>query len=402
MRREPDLAVAGRAVPWEAWLPWLSAEGAALDELRCAADELRRQQAGDTVTYVVNRNINFTNVCVKSCRFCAYARGHRSEQGYELPVSEVVRRCQEAWDVGATEVCLQAGLAPGITGQHYVDLCRAVKTALPDLHVHAFSPEEVKYGARRSGWSFTEQLERLVDAGLDSMPGTSAEVLDDAVRRRIAPGRITTSEWLEVVRGAHALGLPTTATLMYGHLETAADRLRHLALLDRVQRETGGFTEFVPLSFVHAEAPMWQQDRPEELRDGPTEADTLRLVAVARLVLGQSFVNLQASWVKEGMDLATRLLDWGANDLGGTLINESISTQAGAPHGQCRTPAHFRAAVRSIRRTPAERSTLYVHRRVFSDPAADPIDVLDGLEDADGRFGSYDRLVARGGFRFGA
>ncbi len=388
-----DDAVAGRPVPWEAWLPWMSVRVDALKDLRAAADEVRRQEVGDTVTYVVNRNVNFTNVCVKSCRFCAYARGYRSEQGYRLPIAEVVRRCQEAWELGATEVCLQAGLAPGLTGQDYVELCRAIKQALPTLHVHGFSPEEIKYGARCSGWSFREQLERLVDVGLDSIPGTSAEILDDALRRRIAPARITTSEWLEVIREAHALGLPTTATIMYGHLDSPADRLRHLALLDRVQRETGGFTEFVPLSFVHAEAPMWQQQRPEDLADGPTDTDTRSLAAVARLVLGRSFKNLQASWVKEGLELATELLDWGANDLGGTLINESISTSAGAPHGQRRSPSQLRAAIRSAGRTPAQRNTLYGQLRRFEDPVDDPVEPLDALEDPEGRFGSYSRLV---------
>jgi len=386
-------AAAGLPVDWTELRPWLAATGSDLETLRQAADAARRAQVGDTVTYVVNRNINFTNVCVKACRFCAYARGFRSEQSYRLPVDEVVRRATEAWELGATEVCMQAGLAPELTGHDYVALCRAVKAALPDLHVHAFSPEEVKFGARKSGWTFEEMLRRLLDVGLGSLPGTSAEILDDAVRQRIAPGRITTSEWRQVITTAHALGIPTTSTIMTGHLDTPDDRLAHLDLLRRIQSETGGFTEFVPLSFVHAEAPMWQADRPSDLRAGPTPEDVLRFTAVSRLLLGPHIPNLQASWVKEGLDLATTLLDWGANDLGGTLINESISTAAGAGHGQRRTPSQLRAAIRAAGRPAAERSTLYELRRTFDGPADDPVDALDALPDPDHRFGSYAALA---------
>jgi FO synthase subunit 2 len=395
-----DRAIRGEPVDWTEFRFWLGAKGTDLETLRQAADTLRSELAGDAVTYVVNRNINFTNVCVKSCRFCAYARGFRSEQAYRLPIEEVVRRSRQAWELGASEVCLQAGLAPELTGQDYVALCLAVKTDLPDLHVHAFSPEEVKFGALRSGWSIEEQLRRLQDVGLDSLPGTSAEILDDAVRRRISPGRITTNEWLHVIRTAHKLGLPTTCTIMYGHLDTLDDRLRHLDLLRRVQGETGGFTEFVPLSFVHSEAPMWQFDRPADMRAGPSTEDVLRFTAVARLLLGHGFRNLQASWVKEGLPLAKRLLDWGANDLGGTLINESISTAAGAGHGQRRSPAELRAAIRSVGRVPAERSTLYATRRLFTDPGEDPVDALDRVSDPDRFFGSYGELAADERFQY--
>ncbi len=395
-----ERASRGQPIAWTELRPWIQATGAEMEDLRQAADSLRQDLAGDLVTYVVNRNINFTNVCVKSCRFCAYARGFRSEQAYRLPVEEVLRRAQEAWDLGATEICLQAGLAPELTGQDYVDLCRALKTALPEMHLHAFSPEEIKFGALRSGWSPEEQLKRLQDVGLDSLPGTSAEILDDAVRRRIAPGRITTSEWIAIITTAHRLGMPTTSTIMYGHLDSLDDRLRHLALLRRLQAESGGFTEFVPLSFVHTEAPMWAEKRPEDLRAGPSTEDVLRFTAVARLLLGKGFPNLQASWVKEGLTLAAQLLDWGANDLGGTLINESISTAAGAPHGQRRSPAQLRAAIRSAGRVPAERSTLYGIRRVFTDPALDPVDGLDTLEEPETRFGSYERLAKDTRYRY--
>ncbi|HEX2574385.1 MAG TPA: CofH family radical SAM protein, partial [Polyangia bacterium] len=233
--------------------------GRDLQALILAADHLRREQVGDVVTYVVNRNINFTNVCTKACRFCAFARTQRSTEGYFLDVDEVVRRAVEARALGATEVCLQAGLAPGLDGRFYVDLLRAVKAAAPDVHVHAFSPEEVKYGAGLLGVPIPAYLAELQAAGLGSLPGTSAEVLDDGVRGRISPGRITTAEWIEVIQSAHRLGLPTTSTLMFGHVESDAERMGHLGLLRTLQRESRGFTEFVPLSFVHEEAPLFRK-----------------------------------------------------------------------------------------------------------------------------------------------
>ncbi len=353
-----------------------SAEGDDLQALREAADTLRRAQAGDEVGYVVNRNINFTNVCVKSCTFCAFARNHRSEKGYFLDRDEVIRRALEARDLGATEVCLQAGLAPGMDGRLYIDLCRAVKTAAPELHLHAFSPEEVKYGASLAGISVRAYLAELKDAGLGSLPGTSAEILDDAVRARIAPGRITTAEWCDLIRAAHELGLPTTSTVMFGHLETDEERVRHMALLRSIQKETGGFTEFVPLSFVHHEAPMFTKGLLPGVRPGPT-------------------------WVKEGMPRATALLGAGANDLGGTLINESISTSAGAGHGQLQTPRSLRAAIRSVGRAPVQRDTRYrVLQRFGADASTDPVEPLDGVEDPLAAFGSYASTARDERYRF--
>ena len=246
-----------------------SVNGRELHALLAVADELRRRQAGDEVAYVVNRNVNFTNVCVKACRFCAFSRTQRSDEGYFLDVEEIVRRAVEARDVGATEVCIQAGLAPGLDGRFYVELVRAIKRAAPELHLHAFSPEEVKYGAELRGQSIADFLAELRDAGLGSLPGTSAEVLDDELRHRIAPGRITTAEWIEVISSAHRLGLPTTSTLMYGHVESDAQRMRHLDTLRTIQKETHGFTEFVPLSFVHQEAPMHVKQYLPDLRPGP-------------------------------------------------------------------------------------------------------------------------------------
>jgi FO synthase subunit 2 len=256
VREALDHALDGREVTVEEGLALADAKGSELTALTLVADELRTRQAGDVVTYVVNRNINFTNVCIKHCTFCAFSRDHREEEGYLLPLEEVIRRAREAQDLGATEVCIQAGLPPKLDGRFYIDLCRAIHDALPELHVHAFSPEEVLYGVTRSGMSVAEYLSELREAGLGTLPGTSAEILDDDVRDVISRGRISTRQWLEVVTTAHRLGIRTTSTMMYGHVETPAHWVRHMALLRDVQKDTGGFTEFVPLSLIHQEAPM--------------------------------------------------------------------------------------------------------------------------------------------------
>jgi CofH subfamily radical SAM domain protein len=299
-------------------------------------------------------------------------------------------------------VCIQAGLAPGVDGRIYVHLTRALEHAAPDLHLHAFSPEEVKYGAKLCGVSIREYLAELKDAGLDTLPGTSAEILDDAVRAVIAPGRITTAEWIEVIRGAHELGLRTTSTIMFGHVDDAGHRVRHLDTLRSIQKETGGFTELVPLSFVHEEAPMHVKSLVPDLRPGPTPIEVARLFAIARLMLGPTFRNLQVSWVKQGLAMSRELLGWGVNDLGGTLMNESISTAAGAQHGQLAAPGRLRALAREAGRPPAQRNTLYGVLRTFGlepteDEAADP---LDDIADAESAFGSYVQLTRDGRFRF--
>jgi FO synthase subunit 2 len=389
----------GRELAWEDAVTLSRANGKDLFALCLVADELRRAQAGDLVTYVVNRNINFTNVCMKACRFCAFSRTQRSDEGYFLDIDEIVRRAVEAREMGATEVCLQAGLAPGTKAGFYAEMCRAIKRAAPDLHIHAFSPEEVKFGAGLAKTSIRAFLEELKDAGLGSLPGTSAEILDDAVRARIAPGRITTAEWIDVVTAAHALSIPTTSTIMYGHIESDEARVRHLDLLRSIQKDSGGFTEFVPLSFVHQEAPMHVRSMIPELREGPTGNDVIRLFAIARLMLGATFKNVQVSWVKEGMRQGQWLLSCGANDLGGTLINESISTAAGAQHGQLMTPRALRRAIRDAGRTPAERDTKYeILRRFDEEPKAD--DALDRVDDAEVRFGSYEKLTKDDRYRF--
>jgi 7,8-didemethyl-8-hydroxy-5-deazariboflavin synthase CofH subunit len=371
----------------------------ALGALTLVADELRQRHVGDVVTYVVNRNINFTNVCIKHCGFCAFSRDHREEEGYLLPIEEVVRRAREAWDLGAREVCIQAGLPPKLDGRFYIDLTRALKQAMPDLHLHAFSPEEVLYGHVRSGMPIKEYLTELKAAGLGTLPGTSAEILDQPIRDRIARGRITVDQWVEVITTAHALGIRTTSTIMYGHVETPAHWVKHMALLRDIQKDTGGFTEFVPLSLIHSEAPMYSKALVPGVRPGATGFEVIRMHALARVMLGPVLRNIQASWVKEGPKLAQALLDAGANDLGGTLINESISTSAGAQYGQLVGPAELHRWIRDAGRIPAQRDTLYNIVRTYA-PDEDPASPLDTIEDADARFGSYRRLIASGEFRF--
>lgn len=401
VRAALELALEDRDVTWQQGTILLSARGIDQHALCAVADELRRRQAGGAVTYVVNRNINFTNACVMACQFCAFSRDLRSEEAYFLSTAEVVRRAAQAWELGATEVCVQAGLAPEAKGRLYLELLGAIKTALPELHVHAFSPEEIKYGAKLARAGIRDYLAALRDAGLGSLPGTSAEILDDELRARISPGRIATAEWLDVIRTAHELGIPTTATMMFGHVETLEHRARHMALLRDLQRDTGGFTEFVPLSFVHDEAPMFARSTVAGVRPGPTGDDVVRMYAVARVMLGRTFRNIQASWVKEGLRMAGFLLGCGVNDLGGTLMNESISTSAGAGHGQLMTPATLRAAIRAAGRRPAQRATDYRILRTFGDdPAADGVEPLDRVTDSDAAFGSYVQLTRRSDLRY--
>jgi FO synthase subunit 2 len=348
----------------------------------------------------VNRNINFTNVCIKHCTFCAFSRDHREEEGYFLPMHEVVNRAVEAREMGATEVCIQAGLPPKLDGRYYIDLCTAIKARLPEIHLHAFSPEEVLYGSVRSGLPIKEYLMELRAAGLGTLPGTSAEILDQEIRDVIARGRITVAQWLEVITSAHGLGIRTSSTIMYGHIETAAHWIHHMALLRSVQKDTGGFTEFVPLSLIHQEAPMYAKALVPGVRRGATGVEVVKMHALARLMLGPTMRNIQSSWVKEGPKLSQYLLTVGANDLGGTLINESISTSAGAQFGQLVPPAELRRMVREAGRVPAQRNTTYDLLRVYDDPAADDASPLDDVQDAEARFGSYRRLAAASEFRF--
>jgi FO synthase len=325
-----------------------------------AADALRREVCGDAVTYVVTRNINYTNVCYFRCGFCAFSKGKLAANlrgaPYLVPLDEIVRRCDEAWERGATEVCLQGGIHPAFTGDFYVDVCNAIKGAVPGLHVHAFSALEVWQGAATLELPLRSYLERLRDAGLASLPGTAAEVLDDEVRAVICPDKVTTGQWLEVHDAAHEVGLRSTTTIMFGHVDGPRNWARHLLRLRDQQRRSGGFTEFVPLPFVHMEAPIYLKGR---ARRGPTFREAILMHAVGRLALHPWITNVQASWVKLGRDGAQAALRAGANDLGGTLMNESISRAAGASHGQELPPEAMEATIRAIGRMPRQRTTLY-------------------------------------------
>ena len=393
-------ALAGEDITVDDACVLLDAKGVDYNSTLTVADELRRKTVGDVVTYVVNRNINFTNVCIKGCGFCAFSRDFREEQGYFLPVEEIVRRSREAWEYGATEVWIEAGLPPQMEGDLYIRLCEAIKKELPDIHIHGFSPEEVLYGSIRSKVSIKEYLISLKNAGVGSLPGTSAEILDQALRDEISPGRITKDQWIEVITTAHELSIPTTSTIMFGHVETNKQVAEHIGLIRELQKETGGFTEFVPLSFVNSEAPMFLKGLVPNVRTGPTGMDVMKVHAISRIMLNNWIPNIQASWVKEGDRISQLLLNAGVNDLGGTLINESISTSAGAQHGQLMKPSTFRDMIRDAGRIPAERHTTYKIRKIFdsSDVENDPLDYVgDNVEDI---FGSYNKLINLEEYRF--
>lgn len=362
------------------------------------ADILRKNKVGDKVTFVINRNINFTNVCIKRCGFCAYSRDFRNEEGYFLPITEVVRRAVEAWSLGATEICIQAGLPPKMDGLLYVDICKAIKKELPNIHIHAFSPEEIMYGCARSGLSVKEYLTLLKEAGLGSLPGTAAEILDQDLRDLISPGRITVDDWINVITTAHKLKIPTTSTIMYGHVETMEHKARHLELLRSIQKETGGFTEFVPLSFVHREAPMYNHNLVEGISAGPTGQDVIKMHAVSRIMLNNFINNIQVSWVKEGAKMSQLLLGAGVNDFGGTLINESISTSAGSEYGQIMKPKEIRSLITSAGRVPAQRNSIYSVVKVFDESDNGNETLLDAAEVS--KFGSYHELIKLDKFRY--
>jgi FO synthase len=337
-----------------------AARGNELQRVFAAADRLRREVNGDEVTYVVTRNVNYTNVCYFRCGFCAFSKGKLAEnlrgRAYVVPTDEIVRRAHEAWERGAVEICLQGGIHPGFDGDYYIEVCEAIKRELPDLHVHAFSALEVWQGAATLGVPLDEYLGRLRGVGLASLPGTAAEILDDEVRRFLCPDKVTTAQWLEVHETAHEGGLRSTATIMFGHVDTPRSWARHLLRVRELQARTGGFTELVPLPFVHMEAPIYLKGRS---RAGPTFREALLMHAVARLALHPYISNVQASWVKLGVDGAIAALRAGCNDLGGTLMNESISRAAGASHGQELPPERMEEAIQAAGRIPRQRTTLY-------------------------------------------
>lgn len=325
-----------------------------------AADEMRKQVAGDEVTYCVNRNINYTNVCYFKCQFCAFSKGKMSEnlrgKPYDLSHEEIMRRTKEAWDRGASEVCLQGGIHPEYTGQTYIDICRSIKQVNPDMHIHAFSPLEVWQGAKTLGIPVSEFLGQLKEAGLGTLPGTAAEILDDEVRATLCPDKINTAQWLEVMEAAHGQGFNTTATIMYGHMEQYKHVARHLLRIRDLQEKTGGFTEFVILPFIHMESPIYLKGH---ARKGPTFREAILIHAISRLVLHPLFKNIQASWTKLGHEGVRACLQAGVNDLGGTLMNETITRAAGAAHGQETSPEEMEEIILSIGRTPRQRSTTY-------------------------------------------
>jgi FO synthase len=355
-----DAAGAGHALSEAHIVRLFSVEGRDLDEVIAAADRLRRESVGDTVTYVINRNINYTNICLYHCGFCAFSKGRGSKNlrgpAYNLELDEVARRAVEAAAAGATEVCLQGGIHPSFTGHTYLNIVRAVKEAVPWMHVHAFSPLEIQHGASTLDLPLATYLEQLRDVGLSTLPGTAAEILDDEIRAVICPDKLRTEEWLDVIGTAHDVGLRTTATIMYGHVEQPVHWARHLLRLRALQERTGGISEFVPLGYVHMEAPLWRQGR---TRSGPTLREAVLMHAVPRLVLHPLIKNIQTSWVKMGGEGAALCLDAGANDLGGTLMNESITRAAGGVHGQELDAAQLQALAGRIGRPTRQRSTLY-------------------------------------------
>ncbi|HXX21237.1 MAG TPA: 5-amino-6-(D-ribitylamino)uracil--L-tyrosine 4-hydroxyphenyl transferase CofH [Candidatus Acidoferrum sp.] len=326
------------------------------------ANELCRRAVGDRVTYVVNRNLNFTNVCIVGCAFCGFGRGPRSADAYFHSTESLVAKAAEAVERGATEVCIQGGLPRDLDGNYYAKLLRAIKSELPDLHLHAYSPMEIVYGVEKTGLSLPEHLQTLKEAGLGSMPGTAAEILDDKVREMLSPNKLKVRQWIEVIRTAHGLGIPSTSTMMYGHAELPEHWVRHLLLLREIQMDRGEFTEFVPLGFIHSQTRLFRTGR---ARAGSSLTEHLLVHALARLLLNGYIKNIQVSWVKLGFEGALACLEAGANDFGGTLMEESISKAAGSNFGESVTPSELRALIRTIGRTPAERTTTYRIRRVF-------------------------------------
>jgi 5-amino-6-(D-ribitylamino)uracil---L-tyrosine 4-hydroxyphenyl transferase len=393
-----DRALSNKDISVDQATELLDADGTEMNVIVIVADELRRKTVGEDVTYVINRNINFTNVCIKRCGFCAFSKDFTGEEGYFLPTEEILRRAKEAWRLGATELCVQAGLLPKMDGGLYVQICKAIKKELPDIHIHAFSPEEILYGASRSEVSVEDYLRMLKDAGVGSLPGTAAEILDQKMRDLISPGRISVDDWIRVVRLAHSLDIPTTCTIMYGHLESSMQKAKHLEILKDIQRDTHGFTEFVPLSFVHNEAPMYFNGAIPSIRPGPGGNEVMKMHAVSRIMLNGYIDNIQVSWVKEGARMSQVLLGAGTNDLGGTLINESISTAAGARYGQLLKPMHIHSIIREAGRIPVQRTTLYGPIRKFDIETQECESILDRADPK--QFGSYHELIKLDKFRF--
>lgn len=373
VRTALEKSLSGREVSRHDGEILFNANARELPALLRAADAVRRRRVGDAVSFVVVRNINFTNVCYMGCRFCGFARRREQEGAYWISMEEAAHRAQVAWDRGATEVCMQGGLHPDLPPSYYADLVRAVKKQVPQMHVHAFSPFEIWFGAHKRKMSVRDFLLELMDAGLGSMPGTAAEILDVDVRRQLTRNKLTTEAWVDTIKTAHRAGLRSTSTIMYGHVDGPSHWAAHIDLLRAIQKETGGFTEFVPLGFVHSESPLYVERAIPGVRAGATREEHLKMHAVARLMLAGWIDNIQVSWVKLGAEMACDLLNAGVNDLGGTLMDESISRSAGAEHGEELTPLEMVKLIRHAGRLPVRRSTLYETLETYRDH--DPVDV---------------------------
>ncbi len=359
-----------------------AAEGADLPAISKVANELRSRKNGNNVSFVVNRNINFTNICYMGCKFCGFAKRKEDEGAEWLNVDQVVARAKEAWNRGATEVCIQGGLHPKMQGDEYRNLVLGIKAELPDMHIHAFSPFEIWYGASKTKMSYTDFIADLKECGLGSIPGTAAEILDTKIRMQLTKNKLSAERWIEIIRAAHSVGMQTTATIMYGHIDGPKDWASHICTLREIQKETGGFTELVPLSFVHSESPLYTAN-PELVRPGPTDAETEKMHAVSRILLNGWIDNIQVSWTKLGPARAHFMLDRGVNDLGGTLMNESISRSAGAANGQEITAVEMVKIIRDAGRVPVQRNTVYDVLDVFDDHDPKPFAPLVERSGAD-------------------
>ena len=377
-----ESVLVGNNLDFEQGLMLANVEGNDLIALVKVADELRRRVVGEHITYVVNRNLNFTNVCIVGCAFCGFSRGADAADAYFHSTDALLAKSVDAVERGATEVCIQGGLPRDLNGYYYVELLRAIKGRLPELHIHAYSPMEIVYGVEKTRMPLREYLLMLKEAGLNSIPGTAAEILDDRVRRSLSPNKLKVHQWIEVIRTAHDLGIPSTSTMMYGHTELPEHWVRHLLLIREIQKETGGFTEFVPLGFIHFQTKLFQNGGS---RPGRSGYEDLIVHALARVLLHGYIPNVQVSWVKLGFEQSLACLEAGANDFGGTLMEESISKAAGANFGEYVSPGEFRAMIRTIGRIPAERTTTYKIRKIFEVPEADEslpvvgLPILSGL-----------------------
>ena len=363
-----EAGLEGRELDFAAGMTLATVKGSDLLALVKVANEMRRRKNGETITYVVNRNLNFTNICIVGCGFCGFSRGPKAKDAYFHSTETLLAKTRDGVQLGATEVCIQGGLPRDMNGSYYAELLRTIHSELPDLHLHAYSPMEISYGVEKTGLSLREHLMSLKDSGLGSIPGTAAEILDDSVRGDLSPNKLTVSRWIEVIRAAHGLGIPSTCTMMYGHTEGPEHWVNHMLLLRNIQKDTGGFTEFVPLGFIHSETRLYQKGG---ARAGASFSEDLIVHALARLLLNDHIPNVQVSWVKLGFDGALACLEAGANDFSGTLMEESISKAAGADYGESVLPGELRSLIRSIGRTPAERYTTYEIRKVFKVPDAD-------------------------------